>query len=241
MDKKCWIPDPLFGDARMLRGFIRDEKVRIYCDVCDAYYAPAEYYEHSTGRKNSAGALWRFMDDDTELWGYCEERTGRVLIEPRWACARDFSEGLAAVQADGRWQFINERGRVKWPGEYYEEVLPFFREGFNAAKQSGKWGVIDRFGRTAVPFEWDDIVNFDAPHSRYFPKPEKWNRKRWNKGYLSFALLKGDKCGFFAAESGLSIQAIESSLIDISQFERTQLRIWRAYGENRRLKSVSLR
>ncbi|HEX2640476.1 MAG TPA: WG repeat-containing protein, partial [Pyrinomonadaceae bacterium] len=40
------------------------------------------------------------------------DRTGTVVIEPKYEDAYDFSEGLAPIKVDGKWGFINESGRT---------------------------------------------------------------------------------------------------------------------------------
>lgn len=54
--------------------------------------------------------LLAFREDD--LWGFVD-MTGKVVIEPAYAGARSFSNGLAAVEDEsGLWGFIDRDGRV---------------------------------------------------------------------------------------------------------------------------------
>jgi hypothetical protein len=59
-----------------------------------------------------------------EVWvgdkaGYID-RTGSVVIQPQFASAYPFSEGLAAVQAekDGLFGFIDTTGKMVWDGAW---------------------------------------------------------------------------------------------------------------------------
>jgi hypothetical protein len=97
-------------------------------------------------------------------------KDGRMVIEPRFGTAGDFSEGLApvtitndgAVSANGdellerwspnpefpepppAWGFINKKGEVVIP-MIYEKALGF-REGLAPVRQNGRWGYIDHQG-----------------------------------------------------------------------------------------------
>ena len=44
-------------------------------------------------------------------WGYIN-KTGKYVIEPKFHMARDFSDGLAAIQLNGKWGFIDSKGRL---------------------------------------------------------------------------------------------------------------------------------
>lgn len=44
---------------------------------------------------------------------------GRVVVEPRYPEARDFSEGLAAVAMGDRWGYIDKKGRVRIKPQFY--------------------------------------------------------------------------------------------------------------------------
>jgi hypothetical protein len=64
-----------------------------------------------------------------------------------------FGEGLASVERNGKWGYIDKTGR---------EVLPFkhddagnFIEGLASVKLNNKWGVIDKTGREVVPIKYD--------------------------------------------------------------------------------------
>ena len=44
-------------------------------------------------------------------WGYIDQQ-GEVAIAPQFDYAADFSEGLAAVQQDGRYGYIDTDGKL---------------------------------------------------------------------------------------------------------------------------------
>lgn len=54
-------------------------------------------------KKQGADHLFRIKRG--EKWGYVD-RTGKVLIKPRFDEERDFFHGLAGVALDGKWGYI---------------------------------------------------------------------------------------------------------------------------------------
>ena len=68
---------------------------------------------------------------------------------------RSYSEGLAAVEKNGRWGFIDQTGKeVVKPG--YTAVQNF-SEGRAAVQIEGRWGFIDRSGRLVVKPQYTDV------------------------------------------------------------------------------------
>ena len=85
--------------------------------------------------------LARFRDQDR--WGFIDH-TGKRVIEPEYRQARDFSEGLVAVQClNLENRFVNRHGSVVVPGIFAEAKS--FREGLAPVRQEQEqWGFIDR-------------------------------------------------------------------------------------------------
>ncbi len=80
------------------------------------------------------------------------------VIPCQYDNARSFSEGLAAVEKDGRWGFIDKEGN---------EVIPFiydyalsFNEGLAPVMLDHKMGYIDKTGDVVIPFELFLADNF---------------------------------------------------------------------------------
>ena len=112
------------------------------------------------------------------LWGY-RDRTGKVVMEPRFEKAQSFSDGLAVVQAGGKCQVIDLTGKVAGEpeGKSFED-LKAFHEGLQAcaapstqAKTEGdddsdedkpaeKWGYIDSTGRFAIAPQFEQCMEF---------------------------------------------------------------------------------
>jgi len=62
------------------------------------------------------------------------------VIEPRFDRVMDFHEGLARFQKDGKWGFINRKGRMVIEPRF--EWVIDFHEGFACIKKNKKWGFI---------------------------------------------------------------------------------------------------
>jgi hypothetical protein len=84
--------------------------------------------------------------------GYID-KTGKMVIEPKFSLASNFSEGLAVVSTFGGHDpglgvvfgnrgYIDKTGKVIIPAEF--EDASSFSEGLAAVKTGGKWGYISR-------------------------------------------------------------------------------------------------
>jgi hypothetical protein len=90
---------------------------------------------------------------------------GNIAVEPRYDQAGEFSEGLAAVQFEGHWMFIDKTGAVtaEFPaGIAFAEPLSDGLSLVSADRaQSGqKFGYVDRNGHWAIKPVWDDAEPF---------------------------------------------------------------------------------
>ncbi|WP_139796242.1 WG repeat-containing protein [Sporomusa malonica] len=63
--------------------------------------------------------------------------------------ARRFGEGLAAVNFDGHWAFLNKKLEVIIPWSNLEDAK-WFSEGLAPVKHDGKWKFIDREGKVVI-------------------------------------------------------------------------------------------
>ena len=67
-----------------------------------------------------------------------------------------FNNGLARVESNGKWGFINQLGDLVIPVKY-NNAEDFSDNGLAAVFQNGKWGFINETGETVIPFKWDGI------------------------------------------------------------------------------------
>ena len=99
--------------------------------------------------------------------GYFHMRDGRVVIAPQYRHAWIFSEGMAAVEQDGRVKFIDTEGRRIIDGNFsYQRSHDgyVFHRGHCAVNDSAgeHMGLIDRRGQWVLPPVYDEIVPRDT-------------------------------------------------------------------------------
>jgi hypothetical protein len=93
-------------------------------------------------------------------WGFID-RTGAMVIEPRFEAAGPFSEGLAMVRIGDQYGFIDREGNYAIPLQNKYLYGPPFKEGFAPAWNSeGKGDLIDKFGKILFDFRYRGISPF---------------------------------------------------------------------------------
>jgi hypothetical protein len=91
--------------------------------------------------------------------GYVD-RSGKILIAPRFDRAYRFSEGLAVVQV-GKWHgFIDRSGKFIVRGSRELDVWDQFSEGLARVMKGSKFGFINGSGKIVIPPIYDDAGNF---------------------------------------------------------------------------------
>ena len=129
------------------------------------------YLRNGKNRKVLKGIEWISMPmegdslvcfSDGNHRGYFHLRDGKVVVKPKYQHAWVFSEGLAAVDENGRVKFINPQGEVviNHLFAYNEDDFGYvFHNGRCAVRDgvSGKMGLIDRSGEWVLPPDYDDI------------------------------------------------------------------------------------
>ena len=97
-------------------------------------------------------------------YGYVDKSSHTIIIPCKYESAKDFSEGVAAVQPRySRWGFIDTTGQVVIPFNFRRAGS--FSEGLAAVKVKGKWGFIDKAGKEVVPFNYKDVGNFTGGYA----------------------------------------------------------------------------
>lgn len=104
-------------------------------------------------------------------WGYVNSN-GRMMIEPDFSYAWNFSEGLAAVRVSN-WS----RGYINPEGEFVIEpqfsgVRPF-SEGLAAVQFDGRWGYIDKSGTFVINPQYRSAAEFS--NGRAFIRTSDWD------------------------------------------------------------------
>jgi hypothetical protein len=140
-----------------------------------------------------ANQLW---DKDWE-WGYID-RTGTMVIPAQYLMARDFheglaaerdgfidhngneviqksgsdfSEGLAVVDEDEKWGYIDKGGAYVVLPTY--EATEAMTNGRGLVRKDGKYGYVDNSGSLVIAAEYDDALQF-AEGVAPIKKENKW-------------------------------------------------------------------
>lgn len=93
-------------------------------------------------------ALLLVRNNKSNRWGYID-KTGQIVIKPQYPRAHPFSEGLAAVEVDGKFSYIDKSGKEIIKTEF--EAVGDFSDGMAQVRDpAGNHGYIDKKGRLAV-------------------------------------------------------------------------------------------
>lgn len=108
--------------------------------------------------------------------GYRDFSTGKVVFEPRFKDAGDFSNGLAYVQIMKKYGFINVKGDLVIKPQFLDAKN--FSQNLAGVKKevaNGKslWGFIDKKGREKISFEFNETSNFNQGLCAV-KRDEKW-------------------------------------------------------------------
>ncbi len=99
-----------------------------------------------------------------DKWGYVNSE-GKKIIAFKYQKAKEFSEGLAAVQAkNGKWGYIDKKGNVVIPliyGRIYDDNAAKFHNGIALITTGSKYFFIDKTGQT-VSSLYDYVDTFSA-------------------------------------------------------------------------------
>lgn len=135
------------------------DKVRLYdTDRKKVLYKDIEWVATS-GDKDSLAVLAR-----NDRRGYINRFTGELVIPEIYTRAWVFSEGLAAVEKDGRLLFIDHEGKIvidKGFQVYHNNPRYAFKNGYCMIQSSmtGRMGLIDKSGNWALNPEYDNLFN----------------------------------------------------------------------------------
>ena len=91
-------------------------------------------------------------------YGYKLKSTGEVVIPLKYGDAYPFRDGLAVVELDDKWGFIDKTDKVIIPLMY--DYAVDFREGLAPVTLNGKWGYIDNNGKEIIALKYDWAGSF---------------------------------------------------------------------------------
>lgn len=98
--------------------------------------------------------VWKLTDGGLKR----VENEHLTTLKGEWEGAKDFSEGLAAVQKNGKWGFIDTEGNLVVEAKY--DGAFSFSQGLAAVRSGGRWGFIDKEGKTVISFLYQSVQSF---------------------------------------------------------------------------------
>ncbi len=91
------------------------------------------------------------------LYGYLDPNF-MFQIVPQFDDAKDFKDGFARVEIDGKWNFVNTNGKLI-SENYFDECKDFYHDKA-VVKSNRLWGVINTAGEYIIPPQYEMIGNF---------------------------------------------------------------------------------
>ena len=90
--------------------------------------------------------------------GYINEKTMQIIIPCIYEHVAEFSDNLAKVKLNGKYGFINRKGKQIIPCEYDDAFS--FHNNLAAVKLNCKWGFIDKTGECITSFKYKLVESF---------------------------------------------------------------------------------
>lgn len=105
--------------------------------------------------------LMRFINNKGK-YGYMDNIDRAIVIRPDYDYIGTFSNGLAKVNIDDKWGYINENGEIEISPEY--EFARDFHDGFAAVKTKSilgtRWGYINKKGNIVITPKYEEAGEF---------------------------------------------------------------------------------
>jgi hypothetical protein len=147
--------------------------------------------------KRAPGHTRSYQND--ELFGYID-KTGKVVIEPRFEFAKAFNGGVGLVSTNAaNSTLIDRTGRVIFREETQRRATDL--GGIYAVtEKNGRTGLIDKNGKRILPPEYDGITSFDNRHQVY---DYEWDANEEQERY--FRISRDGKCGVIDLKGNIII------------------------------------
>lgn len=98
-----------------------------------------------------------FIITQNGKYGYIDH-TGKMIIEPKFDFAWNFTEVLARVMINGNFAYIDKRGNSLINPQYDDAVD--FKEGLARVRVGSKWGYIGQAGNIVIKPQFDLAEDF---------------------------------------------------------------------------------
>ena len=108
-------------------------------------------------RNSSSSAPHEVISLELTKYGFID-KTGKLVIEPRFDSGSNFLGGLAQAKSGDKWGYIDTTGTFIIPPTY--DDVSSFEEGLACVKANGKWGYTDRADHTVIQPQYDVAGGF---------------------------------------------------------------------------------
>lgn len=105
----------------------------------------------------SVGGLYGFIDPQ-----------GRLMIQPKFEWAGQFSEGRAPIRVRNRYGFIDTNGNSVIKPQF--DRVAGFSEGLAAFELKERWGFVDKVGRMVIDARYDGLSSFSEGLAAFYSK-----------------------------------------------------------------------
>lgn len=128
------------------------------------------FYIDKSGHRVGSGVVHLPQKDLTRInlgntWGFAD-KSGKIVIEPKFESVEDFSEGLAVVEINKKFGYINQSGQIVIQPQFDEAFG--FEEGFAAVSINSKWGFINKKGNLVVKPQFERAYYFENGLAQVF-------------------------------------------------------------------------
>lgn len=161
--------EPAFANTMGKIGYDLPDYINKKGEIIKPTRKQIELYENSEQSKFSKNNFTKASDKEefkdklivvkiSNKWGYAN-KDGKIIIEPNFDFACVFSEGLASVNKEGKWGYIEDK-----TGKFI--IKPQFRfannfsEGLAAVLILNNWGYINKTGKVVIKPEFYEAGQF---------------------------------------------------------------------------------
>lgn len=159
----------------LFQSYLSEDYSREYIDQFLVKYPNYPYPEDIVRELSLIDSVFLPWQKD-ELFGFIGTN-GEIYAQPIYNSVSFFSEGLSAVEIDGKYGYITKTGELLIPCQF--DAASEFHDGRAIVECADKMGMIDRNGRFILPCEFDDVGPVTDDDIFYASKDDKY-------GYFGF-------------------------------------------------------
>ncbi len=159
---------------------------RGYINLKGEFIIPPQFYRADYFQNGLAKVIVKDEQTGEKKEGYINKK-GEFVVLPSFCvgCAKDFSDGLAAVStadSGGKWGFIDTNGKMVIAPQF--EKATIFSEGLAKVQLNGKYGFIDKSGNWVIKPKYDNVSDFNNGIASIYMKNERMGYIDKNENFV---------------------------------------------------------